>query len=53
MAILVTLRSSLFRPPAALAGGARWTAGVFTVTNAVLLRHRIAVEERALATVAP
>ncbi|WP_374928294.1 isoprenylcysteine carboxyl methyltransferase family protein [Kytococcus sedentarius] len=36
-----------------LAGGARWTAGVFTVTNAVLLRHRIAVEERALATVAP
>ncbi|OLT37016.1 hypothetical protein BJF82_10210 [Kytococcus sp. CUA-901] len=36
-----------------LAGGARWTAGVFTLANAVLLRHRIAVEEAALASVTP
>lgn len=35
-----------------LTGGARWTAGLFTAANALLLRHRITVEERALASVA-
>lgn len=32
-----------------LAGGARWTATVFTAANAALLRHRIGIEEAALA----